>query len=216
MCRVQNGAGSCTCDTDYFGNPYEGCRPECITNSDCSSNLACINQKCKDPCPGTCGRNAECQVITHNPICSCYPGYTGDPSRYCSIEQKGNLFYIVCDETCFQLSLIQLPFSDPVAAVNPCRQGSCGPNSQCRVVNDQAVCTCLPEYLGTPPNCRPECVVSSECPLNKACSNRKCVDPCLGRCGSNTRCETINHSPICSCQTGYTGDSFTSCYELPS
>lgn len=89
ICKEQNGVGSCTCDPDYFGNPYEGCRPECITNSDCSSNLACINMKCRNPCPGTCGRNAECNVINHNPICSCYKDYTGDPFRYCSFIETG-------------------------------------------------------------------------------------------------------------------------------
>lgn len=46
--------------------------------------------------------------------------------------------------------------------------------------------------------------------------NRKCADPCPGTCGSNARCEVIYHSPICSCQTGYTGDPFSVCYEVPS
>lgn len=92
ICREQNGAGACTCLTDYTGNPYEGCRPECVVNTDCSSNLACIRQKCKDPCPGTCGRNAECQVINHIPVCTCYSGYTGDAFSYCNIVMNGNYF----------------------------------------------------------------------------------------------------------------------------
>lgn len=52
-------------------------------NSECNSNLACINQKCRDPCPGTCGRNAQCKVVHHSPICSCGSGLTGDPFVYC-------------------------------------------------------------------------------------------------------------------------------------
>lgn len=84
VCKEQNGAGSCTCLPEYIGNPYEGCRPECTINTDCPSNKACINQKCKDPCPGTCGPNANCQVINHVPSCTCIPGYTGDPFRYCN------------------------------------------------------------------------------------------------------------------------------------
>jgi hypothetical protein len=87
-CREQNGAGACTCIQDYVGNPYEGCRPECVLNSDCPSNLACLNSKCKDPCPGTCGRNAVCQVVNHLPSCTCLTGYTGDPFRQCSIIQN--------------------------------------------------------------------------------------------------------------------------------
>lgn len=85
QCREQNGAGACICLPEHIGNPYEGCRPECVLNSDCPSNQACINKKCKDPCPGTCGPNADCQVINHLPSCTCRIGYTGDPFRYCAI-----------------------------------------------------------------------------------------------------------------------------------
>lgn len=98
---------------------------------------------------------------------------------------------------------------------DPCVPSPCGPNSQCRNVNGQGVCSCLPNYIGSPPGCRPECVVSSECPQNRACVNQKCVDPCPGTCGLNARCEVINHSPICSCQVGFTGDPFTRCNPIP-
>jgi hypothetical protein len=85
QCREQNGAGACTCLQDYIGNPYEGCRPECVLNSDCPYNKACIKNKCQDPCPGTCGQNAVCQVVNHLPSCTCNPGYTGEPFRYCNL-----------------------------------------------------------------------------------------------------------------------------------
>lgn len=84
ICKEQNGAGSCSCLPEYFGNPYEGCRPECIVNTDCLPTKACLNNKCIDPCPGTCGANAICQVVSHTPSCTCIPSYTGDPFRYCS------------------------------------------------------------------------------------------------------------------------------------
>lgn len=86
VCREQNGAGSCACLPDYVGNPYEGCRPECVLNTDCASNRACIRNRCQDPCPGTCGPNADCQVVNHLPSCTCRPGYTGDPFRYCNLQ----------------------------------------------------------------------------------------------------------------------------------
>lgn len=44
-----------------------------------------------DPCPGTCGFNARCQVINHNPICSCNPGYNGDPFVRCNLETSKKL-----------------------------------------------------------------------------------------------------------------------------
>lgn len=94
---------------------------------------------------------------------------------------------------------------------DPCQPSPCGPNSLCRTVNGHSVCTCEQGYIGTPPSCRPECIVSSECPQNKACVNKKCVDPCPNNCGLNARCQVITHNPICSCTSGYTGDPFTQC-----
>lgn len=79
--------GICTCLLEYQGDPYVGCRPECILNSECPHTLACIRNKCKDPCPGTCGQNALCSVINHIPICSCPPGMSGNPFVQCSIQQ---------------------------------------------------------------------------------------------------------------------------------
>ncbi len=97
------------------------------------------------------------------------------------------------------------------AVTNPCAPSPCGPNSQCRAINDQAVCSCVPGYIGSPPTCRPECVTSSECSLDKSCVNQKCIDPCPGTCGLNALCQVVNHNPICSCRSGLTGDPFTRC-----
>jgi len=194
VCREHNNAGSCTCLPDYFGNPYEGCRPECVINSDCPSNKACVRNKCVDPCPGTCGQNADCQVVNHLPTCTCRPGFTGDPFQFCRVIPV---------------------YQEPVEVKDVCNPSPCGPNSQCREINGQAVCSCLPTFIGSPPNCRPECTVSSECPQDKACVNRKCVDPCIGTCGQNAVCRVVNHSPICSCTEGYTGNPFSRCYPIP-
>lgn len=87
VCKERNGAGSCSCLPEYFGDPYTGCRPECVTNSDCDKARACLNNKCKDPCPGTCGINAVCRVINHAPSCSCLPGYSGNPLSSCQLEE---------------------------------------------------------------------------------------------------------------------------------
>jgi len=94
ICRERNGAGSCSCQPQYFGDPYTGCRPECVLSSDCAKDRTCINNKCSDPCPGTCGLNAQCRVINHVPSCSCLPGYTGDSLRSCSAipATRKNLF----------------------------------------------------------------------------------------------------------------------------
>lgn len=78
----QNGA--CSCIPEYHGDPYLGCQPECVLNSDCPRNKACIRNKCSDPCKGTCGAEALCEVINHIPMCSCPPGHTGSPFLYCT------------------------------------------------------------------------------------------------------------------------------------
>lgn len=80
--------GICTCLPEYRGDPYYSCQPECVQNSDCSSNRACINNKCVDPCTGVCGRKAECNVINHIPTCSCIANHEGDPFILCEPIQS--------------------------------------------------------------------------------------------------------------------------------
>lgn len=69
----------------------------------------------------------------------------------------------------------------------------------------------MPEFIGAPPNCRPECVANSECPPLLACINRKCQNPCVQVCGINAECRVISHSAICICPVGYTGDASIQC-----
>lgn len=99
--------------------------------------------------------------------------------------------------------------------INPCYPSPCGPNSQCKENNEAPICSCLPGFVGSAPACRPECVVSSECSYDKACIQQKCKDPCPGVCGSNAECRVNNHSPICSCRHGFTGNPFTVCNPIP-
>lgn len=92
--------------------------------------------------------------------------------------------------------------------LDPCNPSPCGPNAICRA----GICECIPEYSGNPyESCRPECVLNSECPRDKACLRNKCQDPCPGTCGQNAQCDVINHIPTCSCPQGTTGDPFSAC-----
>ncbi|PNF22176.1 hypothetical protein B7P43_G05064 [Cryptotermes secundus] len=191
-CRVENSFALCECIPEYHGNPYEGCRPECLVSSDCSMNRACIRNKCQDPCPGTCGVSAICAVSNHIPICTCPEGTTGDAFRICT----------------------QIPKQPEV---NPCNPSPCGTNTRCQASGGNAFCECLPGFHGSPSGsgCRPECVISSDCPRDKACANTKCIDPCPGVCGYGARCQVINHSPICSCPPPTVGDPFVECKDQP-
>jgi hypothetical protein len=130
-------------------------------------------------------------VKDHVPLCTCPIGYTGDPFFACREEPR-----------------------TPPPIINPCQPSPCGPNSQCRESNGQAVCSCLPNYIGSPPGCRPECIVNSECAQQMSCINQKCADPCPNTCGIEAQCQVKNHNPICSCPQGFTGDPFSRCSRI--
>lgn len=98
---------------------------------------------------------------------------------------------------------------------DPCLPSPCGPNALCRAVGNAPACSCMQNYIGVPPNCRPECSINSDCPANKACIREKCRDPCPGSCGVLAQCTVINHTPSCVCPEGYTGDPFVSCNPAP-
>lgn len=188
ICKDLNGSPSCSCLPEFVGKP-PNCKPECVSNSECPNHLACINRKCKDPCPGSCGLNSECRVISHTASCVCLPGYSGDP-------------FSNCQE--IQISVIE--------TISPCEPSPCGSNAVCKERNGAGACVCLPEFIGNPyEGCRPECVLSSDCASNKACIRNKCVDPCPGVCGPNAFCQVLDHLPTCSCNSGYTGDPFKFC-----
>lgn len=191
LCRVNNDVAVCSCQPGFIGNP-PSCRPECVVSAECQLTQACLNQKCVDPCPGTCGINAKCQVINHNPICSCTNDLTGDPFTRC----------------------YPLP-EEPKEPINSCVPSPCGPNSICQIRGESPACSCVDSFIGVPPNCRPECTINPECRSTFACINQKCRDPCPGSCGSNAVCSVINHSPVCTCNQGYTGDPFSGCILIP-
>lgn len=191
-CRVVGDQASCECIPEYHGNPFISCRPECVSNNECSKTLACINNKCRDPCIGTCGAEAVCTVFNHIPTCSCPEGTTGDAFRYCKVDVK---------------------VTTPVEH-DPCYPSPCQTGSICRRSGSSAICECIPGYFGDPytRGCHPECTINSDCPLTKACSNYKCVNPCSRDvCGYNAICSPVNHVPICSCPEKMVGDPFTEC-----
>jgi hypothetical protein len=217
QCREINGQAVCTCLPNYIGSaPY--CRPECAIDSDCSLHLKCQNNKCVDPCPGYCGIDALCQTVNHNPQCTCPRGKTGNPQTRCfTIGNQNTHFILASSLNTYHHHVLshiieKLPPVIEHSPINPCQPSPCGPNAICQNINEQAKCSCLPDFMGSPPNCRPECTSHSECNDNLACINNKCADPCLNACGSKSLCHVAHHVPICSCPNGMTGDPFSYCY----
>lgn len=184
-----NEIPSCQCMPGFIGSPPL-CRPECLTNSECAPQMACINQKCANPCIQACGVNAECRVVSHTAICICPDGYTGDASVQCS-------------------TITTVVYNEPTS---PCEPSPCGTNAVCKENSGVGACVCAAGYLGNPYEaCNPECIVNSDCPSHKACTRNKCIDPCLGTCATNADCQVVNHLPMCTCRQGYTGDPFKHC-----
>lgn len=111
--------------------------------------------------------HSDCRVINHNPLCSCPPNLSGDPLVRCIPRP-------IQDDT---------PIPKPL---NPCHPSPCGLYAECRPIGDSPSCSCLPNYFGSPPNCRPECVVNSDCSSDKSCIAERCRNPCEGSCGFNS------------------------------
>lgn len=213
QCRIHNQQAICSCLPEYRGAP-PSCRPECIESSECPQNEACSNKKCGNPCIGACGVAAICQVINHNPICSCPPSFTGDPFTRCTslrmLSIKISILYIILTIG-IQINYVFILAPVQPDQINPCQPSPCGPNSVCREVNNIPLCECLPEYIGAPPQCRPQCISNSECAPHLACINRKCQNPCLSACGTNAECRVVSHTAMCICPEGYTGDAAFQC-----
>lgn len=207
VCEKIGNTAICKCLPGLQGVPTSvtGCHPECVLSSDCPGDKACIQSKCKDPCSqNVCGSKAVCKTINHSPLCSCPSPLIGNPFEECYTKIgkykkiRSDIKYIIfiifsdrspdCSETC--ISLLE---------TNPCSPSPCNYNGECRVRNGVAVCI------------YPECVINSDCPRDKACFSQKCRDPCIGACGINSICQTVNHKPICSCPVGFTGNARVQC-----
>lgn len=211
QCLNVNGGPACSCLPTYIGGP-PSCRPECTIHSECRSNQACIREKCQDPCPGLCGISAQCTVINHIPSCTCLDGYQGDAFTFCQlIPPRKWLFYWT---THLHFSRKHFYTDDELLEIDPCNPSPCGSNAVC----NNGVCTCMLEYQGDPyVGCRPECVLNSDCPRDKACLRSKCVNPCsLEACARNAICEVVSHIPMCRCPPGFEGSALVQCQPMRS
>ena len=74
--------------TTTFKNILTAIQPECRSDPECDSHLACVREECVDPCyTSACGQNAHCKARNHRAVCICNPGFEGNPYAYCE-ERK--------------------------------------------------------------------------------------------------------------------------------
>ena len=221
-CRVHNHMGLCRCPLGYIGNPYIDCRrepqPECREDGDCSERLACINNKCQNPCGVfvPCTIPSECQVIGSIPVrtmvCVCPSGYISSGSGKCvATKPVINIGGCASDSDC--------P-SNRACVRGICRDPcNCGPNSHCRVKDHKPICTCQLGYYGNP---EIECNVigcrsDDDCSDQHSCINRQCVPACApdeSTCGKEAVCHISKHHPVCECPPGSVGNPRISCVTI--
>ena len=216
QCTSRPGSRHATCSCPphlQYGSPYVECKPECVLNSDCPSHLACVSQRCTDPCPGACGANALCRAVNHFAQCYCPPGMEGDarircrervivqppkPRPECEVDQE-------CpnDKQCIRNK-----------CQDACLNTICAPNADCKGVNHRAVCSCREGETGNPyTRCYPiGCRSDSECQYDQACINKDCVNPCLyDKCGVNAECRPSAHKAQCYCPERFYGNPRIRC-----
>lgn len=152
-CRAQNHISVCRCPPQYSGNPYVNCQPieepECRQDGDCPTQLACLNQKCQDPCPVIypCQDPAECTVLPTFPVrtmaCVCPSGYVSSGSSTCeptvpivTFGQCTRDTDCPTDKACIN-----------AVCKDPC---DCGAFATCHVNNHKPICSCDDGYVGDP------------------------------------------------------------------
>lgn len=76
----------CECPPGLSGNPQIACTlASCKSDNECSSDRACINKKCINPCKQSkdCVEPAVCIPYNHKADCSCPPGFVGNVTTGC-------------------------------------------------------------------------------------------------------------------------------------
>lgn len=119
-CLPKDHGIECRCFEGYHGNPYTICDQiiGCRSNTDCAQSEACLNGQCTSPCQ--CGSYATCEVLNHEPLCKCPPGYQGNPAIACQPPS------------------------------NPCNPNPCGLHALCENDNGNPICFCPKGLTGNP------------------------------------------------------------------
>ncbi|KAK9880682.1 hypothetical protein WA026_011918 [Henosepilachna vigintioctopunctata] len=217
VCVMQNHNAVCKCKPGLTGDPLVSCIGisgqascgtgidcKCNSDNDCPNNLACVRGICVDLClmGKKCGFDAVCVMISHNAVCKCKPGLTGNPMLSCS-ELPTNT---PCGpgDNCRCNTNMDCPAELACVrgiCIDLCLMGKkCGLDAVCVMHNHAAVCKCKPGLTGDP-------LIS--CNTFAVNSPSRCNS---SSCGPNAICETVNNKAFCKCIPPFVGDPWVGCH----
>ncbi|KAK0077551.1 hypothetical protein PV326_009982, partial [Microctonus aethiopoides] len=234
LCYTINHTLLCECPRCYYGDPNDKCQSftealdpskDCENSTSCGMSEKCILDLCRNPCPGSCGINAICTVLKHEPNCRCPKCYEGDALIKC--EPYQGLRRFTCQWVNFQSRIpcenntgcLNSQICESKKCIDPC-PGKCGTNALCNVNNHNLNCSCARCYEGDPQKiCTQfpetnECKNNTQCLKTQYCLTEVCRNPCPGSCGIDASCHVINHTLSCICPDCYEGDAYEQCTPL--
>ncbi|KAK9880680.1 hypothetical protein WA026_011916 [Henosepilachna vigintioctopunctata] len=168
--------------------------------------MACVDGSCIHVCSEriVCGKNTDCLMVNHRPVCKCKPGFTGNPNFFCK-PITGS----ISDQGCSSNHACKCSSNNECPGYLACIKGicidlclmrvQCGRDAICRMLNHEAICTCKEGYTGDPLSfCHLTALeIPSLCPPNS--------------CGPNTLCKVVDDKISCKCLPNYVGNPWTGC-----
>ena len=143
--------------------------PECRVDADCFSGLACIRDRCQNPCQlsNPCRAGQKCVVEDTLPLrtmaCICPDGfYIGDsgeciqgmdelwlPKYIWKNAKKNNVFTVTAVSQCrIHPDCRTTEQCHTGTCLDACRVEQCGTNAICTSRDHSIICTCPPNYTG--------------------------------------------------------------------
>ena len=157
-----------------------------MTDPECDTTLACRNEKCVDPCD--CAANAECEARNHRGICTCLPGYRGDPYfAGCTLSKTKYFFFLYENKRVKIFFFLFLLVPEPIVEEPDCRIDTDCPSLE------------MCYLLGGENRCVDPCTT---------------ISPCVEHASCKVHSTTPTRTMSCTCFEGYTGNGVISCDKI--